>query len=279
MRDLDGLKTLFPKGVQIARENVERVISVGQEVLGATVKTNEAIAELATTRSSPRRPGRPRQGAVAAAARRQAPLIRSQTPATSPSRRRCTRPGSPGCRAFLCPQHAGMLGPPHAPEHAMDGVKEAIARAPRTGLGIARPWLVALLACLLLSLPGCGFDLSASQPRSRYQASLERAFPDPRAQALAIAAERGDAAKSASSAARTAACRCSLAICCGSQKACAPCWRQAPIRMRGSRIRAQGSGPSTTAARAGRSVYLGILLDYGSDRHAQHNGEALLFTF
>lgn len=46
VRDLDGLKTLFPKGVQVARENVERVISVGQEVLGATVKTNEAIAEL-----------------------------------------------------------------------------------------------------------------------------------------------------------------------------------------------------------------------------------------
>lgn len=49
VRDLDGLKTLFPKGVQVARENVERIISVGQEVLGATVKTNEAIAELART--------------------------------------------------------------------------------------------------------------------------------------------------------------------------------------------------------------------------------------
>lgn len=47
VRDLDGFKTLLPKGVQVARENVERVISVGQEVLGATVKTNEAIAELA----------------------------------------------------------------------------------------------------------------------------------------------------------------------------------------------------------------------------------------
>lgn len=46
VRDLDGFKTLFPKGVQVARENVERAISVGQEVLGTTVKTNEAIAEL-----------------------------------------------------------------------------------------------------------------------------------------------------------------------------------------------------------------------------------------
>src|SRR5690606_174040 len=46
VRDLDGFKNLLPKGVQVARENVERVISVGQEALGATVKTNEAIAEL-----------------------------------------------------------------------------------------------------------------------------------------------------------------------------------------------------------------------------------------
>ena len=49
VRDLDGLKTLFPKGVQVARENVERSVGVGQEVLGATVKANEAIAELART--------------------------------------------------------------------------------------------------------------------------------------------------------------------------------------------------------------------------------------
>ena len=47
VRDLDGLKTVWPKGVQIARENVERSISAGQEVFGSTVKTNEAIAELA----------------------------------------------------------------------------------------------------------------------------------------------------------------------------------------------------------------------------------------
>jgi hypothetical protein len=46
-RDLDGLKTLWPKGVQVARENVERSISTGQEVLGRTVKTNEAIGEIA----------------------------------------------------------------------------------------------------------------------------------------------------------------------------------------------------------------------------------------
>lgn len=47
VRDLDGLKTVWPKGVQVARENIERSIGAGQEVFGRTVKTNEAIAQLA----------------------------------------------------------------------------------------------------------------------------------------------------------------------------------------------------------------------------------------
>lgn len=47
VRDFDGFKTLFPKGVQVARENVERSISAGQEVFGNTVKTNETIAGIA----------------------------------------------------------------------------------------------------------------------------------------------------------------------------------------------------------------------------------------
>jgi hypothetical protein len=46
-RDLDGLKTLWPKGVQVARQNVERAISTSQDVIGRTVKTNEAIGEIA----------------------------------------------------------------------------------------------------------------------------------------------------------------------------------------------------------------------------------------
>jgi hypothetical protein len=47
VRDFDGLKAVWPKGVQVARENVERSISTGQEVLGTTLATNEAIAQLA----------------------------------------------------------------------------------------------------------------------------------------------------------------------------------------------------------------------------------------
>lgn len=47
VRDFDGFKAVLPKGVQITRENVERTISTGQEVFGRTVKTNEAIAQIA----------------------------------------------------------------------------------------------------------------------------------------------------------------------------------------------------------------------------------------
>ena len=47
VRDIDGLKTVWPKGVQVARENVERSIGAGQEVFGRTLKTNEAIAQIA----------------------------------------------------------------------------------------------------------------------------------------------------------------------------------------------------------------------------------------
>ena len=47
VRDFDGLKAVWPKGVQIARENVERSIGAGQEAFGRTLKTQEAIAKLA----------------------------------------------------------------------------------------------------------------------------------------------------------------------------------------------------------------------------------------
>lgn len=47
VRDLDGLKAAWPKGAQVMRENVERSVSTGQEVFGRTLKTNEAIAQIA----------------------------------------------------------------------------------------------------------------------------------------------------------------------------------------------------------------------------------------
>lgn len=47
VRDAEGLKDLLPKAAQVARENLERGVATGQEVLGRTVKTNERIAEVA----------------------------------------------------------------------------------------------------------------------------------------------------------------------------------------------------------------------------------------
>ncbi|MEG3191517.1 phasin family protein [Lysobacter sp. D1-1-M9] len=46
-RDIDSLKTLLPKGAQLARENIERTVSTSQEVLGRSIKANEAIAQIA----------------------------------------------------------------------------------------------------------------------------------------------------------------------------------------------------------------------------------------
>lgn len=46
IRDIDTAKAVWPKGVQIARENVERSVSTSQEILGRTLKTNEAIAQI-----------------------------------------------------------------------------------------------------------------------------------------------------------------------------------------------------------------------------------------
>ena len=47
VRDFDGLKAVWPKGVQTARESLERSVSTGQEVFGQAVATNEAIAQIA----------------------------------------------------------------------------------------------------------------------------------------------------------------------------------------------------------------------------------------
>jgi Zn-dependent M32 family carboxypeptidase len=46
-RNFEGFKAVWPKGVQVARENVERAVSTGQEVFGRTLKTNEAVGQIA----------------------------------------------------------------------------------------------------------------------------------------------------------------------------------------------------------------------------------------
>ena len=46
-RDFNGLRDVVPAGVQVARENTERTIAAGQEIYDRTLKTNEAIAQIA----------------------------------------------------------------------------------------------------------------------------------------------------------------------------------------------------------------------------------------
>lgn len=45
-RDFDAIKSLLPKGMQVARENLETAVTTGQEVLGRQIKANEQIGEI-----------------------------------------------------------------------------------------------------------------------------------------------------------------------------------------------------------------------------------------
>jgi len=45
-RDIEDLKTIMPKGLELAKEHAERFAAVGQEMIAAQLKTNQAIAEL-----------------------------------------------------------------------------------------------------------------------------------------------------------------------------------------------------------------------------------------
>ena len=47
VRDVEGFKSVLPKGAQVARAATERSIGAAQEVFANTVKTNEAIGALA----------------------------------------------------------------------------------------------------------------------------------------------------------------------------------------------------------------------------------------
>lgn len=47
VRDFDGAKNLFPRGAQVARENVERALTTGQDVVNRNVKVLESVAQIA----------------------------------------------------------------------------------------------------------------------------------------------------------------------------------------------------------------------------------------
>jgi len=46
-RDFDALKTVWPKGLQVAREGMERNVGTAQEVFGNSLKAGEAIGRIA----------------------------------------------------------------------------------------------------------------------------------------------------------------------------------------------------------------------------------------
>jgi phasin family protein len=46
VRDLEGAKAIWPKGVQLAKDSAEKLYSTNQEVLAVTLKTNEALGNL-----------------------------------------------------------------------------------------------------------------------------------------------------------------------------------------------------------------------------------------
>lgn len=46
VRDFEGARAIWPKGFQLAKDNAETLYATGQEVVGVTLKTNEAIGDL-----------------------------------------------------------------------------------------------------------------------------------------------------------------------------------------------------------------------------------------
>lgn len=46
VRDLEGFKAIWPKGMQLAKENAERIYGAQQEAIGQTLKAQEAIGQL-----------------------------------------------------------------------------------------------------------------------------------------------------------------------------------------------------------------------------------------
>jgi hypothetical protein len=46
VRDIEGVKSIFPKGVQLVKQSSEQFYNAGQEVMGQSIKTTEAIGQL-----------------------------------------------------------------------------------------------------------------------------------------------------------------------------------------------------------------------------------------
>ena len=47
VRDFDGIKAIWPKSVNLVKESTEKFYANGQEIFGLTLKTSEALGQLA----------------------------------------------------------------------------------------------------------------------------------------------------------------------------------------------------------------------------------------
>ncbi len=47
VRDFDGVKAIWPKSVNLVKESTEKFYANGQEIFGLTLKTSEALGQLA----------------------------------------------------------------------------------------------------------------------------------------------------------------------------------------------------------------------------------------
>ena len=47
VRDFDGVKAIWPKSVNLVKESTEKFYANGQEIFGLTLKTTEALGQLA----------------------------------------------------------------------------------------------------------------------------------------------------------------------------------------------------------------------------------------
>lgn len=46
VRDFEGVKAIWPKGIQLAKESAEKLYATNQEVIGLTMKSNEELGNL-----------------------------------------------------------------------------------------------------------------------------------------------------------------------------------------------------------------------------------------
>jgi phasin family protein len=47
VRDFEAARAFWPKGVQLAKENAEKMYATSQEIFGVTMKTTDALGQLA----------------------------------------------------------------------------------------------------------------------------------------------------------------------------------------------------------------------------------------